>query len=163
MKKLIRPAALKDAAQIGFVHYTAWQETYVGLIDAAYLAERTVERSTKMAQQSWKDMCVAVLDGKIVGFCGYGASRDEDVPDAGEVQGIYLLREAQHLGLGRMLMGDALRRLKDAGYREAVLWVLKGNEQAIRFYEKAGFAPDGAEKTAVLGTPVAELRYSRKL
>ena len=33
----------------------------------------------------------------------------------------------------------------------------------IRFYEKEGFQPDGAEKTAVLGTPVTELRYRRRL
>ena len=31
------------------------------------------------------------------------------------------------------------------------LWVLDGNERAIRFYERYGFRFDGAEKTIRLG------------
>ena len=170
MEKLIRPATLEDAKQIGYVHYTAWQETYTGLIDAEFLAGLSAERSTKMAEGFWQNMSVAVYDGKIVGMCGISASRDADTPDAGEVQGIYLLQEAQGKGLGRMLMEDALKRLKDAGYTEVTLWVLKGNDKAMCFYEKAGFAPDGAEKTDARVMPLSgrqccltELRYRREI
>ena len=170
MEKMIRPAVFEDAAQIGYVHYMAWQETYKGLIDAEYLAGLSVERSVKIAEWTWKNTAVAVLDGKIMGFCGISASRDEDMPDAGEVQGIYLLQVAQGKGLGRMLMEDALKRLKAAGYTEVILWVLKGNGKAMRFYEKAGFHPDGAEKTEVREMPVSgrqccltELRYRRTI
>ncbi|MBP3704989.1 MAG: GNAT family N-acetyltransferase [Clostridia bacterium] len=164
MEKQIRPATVEDAAAIGYVHYKSWQETYAGLVDPEFLASQTLERSVKNMEWAWKDICAAVYNGKIVGFCGCSAARDEDVgPTVGEVQGIYLLQEAQGIGLGRMLMEDALQRLRAAGYSEVILWVLKGNEKAIRFYEKAGFQPDGAEKTAVLGTPVTELRYRRRL
>ena len=40
-------------------------------------------------------------------------------------------------------MQAALEQLK--GYSKICLWVLKDNIRAIRFYQKCGFAPDGAE------------------
>ncbi|NUL25824.1 hypothetical protein HRW17_26205, partial [Streptomyces lunaelactis] len=45
-----------------------------------------------------------------------------------------------------------------------LLWVLKENDRARRFYEKAGFAPDGAEEPfEVDGVAVPEVRYARAL
>lgn len=161
MKTEIRPATVLDVPALAFVHHTAWQETYTGLIDQTFLDARTVERSAKNMEKAWPEINVAVCDGRVIGLCGCSASRDADTPpDTGEIQGIYLLRDFQHLGLGRALMEDALRRLQESGYRKVTLWVLDSNAKAIRFYEKAGFSPDGAVKTAVLGTPVKELRYA---
>ena len=40
-------------------------------------------------------------------------------------------------------MEAGLEKLKD--YPKVNLWVLKGNNRAIRFYEKCGFCPDGNE------------------
>lgn len=81
----------------------------------------------------------------------------------GEIQGIYLLRAYQRHGLGRALLEDGLRRLRAAGYPSVCLWVLSTNENARRFYEKNGFVPDGTEKTEILGEPITEVRYVRKL
>jgi RimJ/RimL family protein N-acetyltransferase len=47
-------------------------------------------------------------------------------------------------GLGRALTDAALAELRAVGYRRVVLWTLTGNARARRFYDKAGFAPDGA-------------------
>lgn len=164
MKTEIRPATAQDVPALALVHHTAWQETYTGLIDQAYLDARTVERSAKNMEIAWPTLHVAVCDDRVVGFSGHSASRDADVPPlTGEIQGIYLLRDFQHMGIGRALMEVALEYLRSAGYKRAYLWVLDSNAQAIRFYEKAGFHPDGATKTAVLGTPVTELRYIRDL
>jgi hypothetical protein len=66
----------------------------------------------------------------------------------------------------------SVRRTADEGYREAILWVLAGNERARRFYEAAGWTLDGAQKTehiggagaaAGAGTTVTEVRYRRTL
>ena len=43
------------------------------------------------------------------------------------------------------------------GKRIAV-WVLKGNDKAIRFYERYGFRFDGTESEIELGTPNTEIR-----
>jgi RimJ/RimL family protein N-acetyltransferase len=45
-----------------------------------------------------------------------------------------------------------------------LLWVLKGNTRARRFYERQGFAADGAEEPfEVDGVPVPEVRYTKAL
>jgi RimJ/RimL family protein N-acetyltransferase len=44
------------------------------------------------------------------------------------------------------------------------LWVLRDNERARRFYERAGWSFDGTEKEDVVaGATVTEVRYRRDL
>jgi hypothetical protein len=44
------------------------------------------------------------------------------------------------------------------------LWVLASNEQARRFYEAAGWRPDGGAQTIELGgATLEEVRYRREL
>jgi ribosomal protein S18 acetylase RimI-like enzyme len=61
-----------------------------------------------------------------------------------------------------MLMVAGLRRLAQAGRREAILWVLEANQRARRFYEAGGWRPDGSAKTLELhGFPLVQVRYRR--
>ena len=53
-------------------------------------------------------------------------------------------------------MSAAVAKL--SGYEKIALWVLKGNERAVRFYESYGFRPDGTEAEIMLGAPNTELR-----
>jgi RimJ/RimL family protein N-acetyltransferase len=85
-------------------------------------------------------------DGEIKGFAGGGAARDDDVTGAGEVFAIYLLAEHWGTGIGRRLMEAVTESLVEAGFKEAVLWVLEGNARARRFDEAAGWLRDGAAK-----------------
>ena len=59
-------------------------------------------------------------------------------------------------GLGYALMNAAVEKL--SAYEKIAVWVLKGNERAIRFYERYGFRFDGTEAEIMLGTPNTELR-----
>lgn len=45
---------------------------------------------------------------KVVGFAVYGPSRDEDLPDAGEVVAIYVLSEYYGRKIGYRLMNEAV-------------------------------------------------------
>jgi GNAT superfamily N-acetyltransferase len=81
----------------------------------------------------------------------------------GEVYALYVIPDWWSTGTGRSLMSCAVATLSDAGYQRAVLWVLEANDRARRFYEKAGWIPDGASNVlAGLGRAV-EVRYSRPL
>jgi len=52
----------------------------------------------------------------------------------------------------------------DNGFTAVVLWVLETNARARRFYEVAGFAPDGGEQVETFGAvPLREVRYRRAL
>lgn len=140
----------------GFVHYTSWQETYKGLVDATYLNEMSIEKCVEMAKRWPDNILVAKIDGKVVGFVSYGKSPNADLENAGEIFALYVLKYYQHQKIGLALMNAAFEHLKD--FKTIVLWVLKGNEHAIHFYETYGFSFDGASEEIVLGTTNTELR-----
>ena len=56
------------------------------------------------------------------------------------------------------LTDAALDGLRTAGYRRVVLWTLTENARARRFYDKAGFAPDGAINVLAALGQAEELR-----
>lgn len=142
----IREMRPEDYDQKGYVHWKCWQETYSGLMDERFLAKQTLEKCQAIARRWPGNTLVALLDGEII---GYGCFiRHED--NQGEVSAIYLLKEAQGMGIGRNLMDALVEQL--AGCSPITLWVLKGNDHAIGFYEHYGFRLDGTEKILPLGT-----------
>jgi pyridoxine 4-dehydrogenase len=166
----VRPATLDDAEAIASAHVRAWQAAYRGLMPQDYLDR--LDLGARVAR--WRellaapgDVFVAETAGRtILGFTGLGPSRDEDGDPVttGEVQAIYLAPEAWGQGTGRQLMADAVARLARRGFTRATLWVLSTNARARRFYEAAGWTPDGATKDDDRhGFPVTEIRYTRSL
>ncbi len=162
MNIIIKP--METNAEIrgkAYVHWKAWQEAYAGLIDADYLASRTLESAERTAFR-YRDRLLVALDGeRVVGFAGYGPYRDDTLPDTGEVYALYILKEYYGQGVGRQLMDAAMARLNR--YSRIALWVLKNNVRAIRFYRKCGFEFDGAEEILNMGTPATEVRMCRKM
>ena len=54
--------------------------------------------------------------------------------------------------------------MRSAGFGEAILWVLEGNERGERFYRAAGWEHDGGSKLDKFqGATVTELRYRKRL
>jgi ribosomal protein S18 acetylase RimI-like enzyme len=82
----------------------------------------------------------------VLGFVTFGPSRDADTAGLGEIYALYVDPDRYGGGLGRMLMADARERLRETGIDEAILWVLRGNERAQRFYSAEGWTPDGATR-----------------
>ena len=64
----------------GYVHCTAWQEAYRGIVCDQYLDTMSVEATTARARQFPENTLVAKDKDKVVGFAVYGPSRDEDLP-----------------------------------------------------------------------------------
>jgi GNAT superfamily N-acetyltransferase len=96
----------------------------------------------------------------IYGFATTGRSHDSDLPDLGEVWAIYVDPQYWGTGVGRLLMDASRDQLRRDGAREALLWVLAGNERARRFYEIGGWRPDGARRMEIFGdSALEEVRY----
>lgn len=144
----------------GYVHYQSWIETYTGLIDQNYLKTRTLEKCIEIAKKYPDNTFVCDVDGKIVGFACYGQSRNEDLDNAGEIFAIYVLKEYQNKGIGKMLMDACFHALKD--YKKIVVWALSTNDKAIGFYKHLGFIEDGKTKVEDLKiTSLKEVRLIR--
>ena len=144
----------------GYVHCTAWQEAYRGIVCDRYLDTMTVEATTVRARKFPENTLVAKDKDKVVGFAVYSPSRDEDLPDAGEVDAIYVLSEYYGRKVGYRLMNEAISRLSE--FDTIFVWVLEKNERAIRFYHRYGFEFDGSKKEWNLGTPVTIVRMVKK-
>lgn len=153
----IKPMQTEDEVDgKGHVHFLSWHETYTGLINDHYLRGITEEKCRSIAHQ-WPDRILVAMDGDmVIGFVAYGAYRDNTLPDCGEVYALYVLASYHGQKIGYALMNAALEKL--APYAQVALWVLKGNEKAIRFYERYGFHFDGTEQSILLGTPNTECR-----
>ena len=169
----IRPAVPTDAAAVAAVHVASWQGAYRGVLpdevlDGPELAVSRLRLWERLLGEPGPRAVGLVAEddaAQIVAFLHAWPTRDDDDgPDTAEVAMIYASPDAWGTGAGRELMTTALDRLRDAGFTDVTLWVLDSNDRARRFYERAGFAIDGATKSEELrGTPVTEVRYRRPL
>ena len=168
---VIRPALPGDADAVARVHVESWRSAYRGLLPAEYLAGLTVEdRAPRWRERlrhigAREDVITAVRGGTIVGFASSGPARDSDCDDrvCGELYAIYLLEHEWGGGAGRALHEAAVAALREARFADATLWVLDTNDRARRFYEREGWAADGATKVERYGVRVTEVRYRRAL
>jgi ribosomal protein S18 acetylase RimI-like enzyme len=126
---------------------------------------RMWERVMATPRAAREGIMVAEIGGVAAGFAWTGACRDEGAPESlGELQAINLDPEHWGTGAGSALLLAAHDALAEAGFAEAILWVLPDNSRARRFYEAHGWLADGAERDVELGggQKIPEVRYARR-
>ncbi|BDZ49718.1 N-acetyltransferase [Frondihabitans sucicola] len=163
----VRDAVVDDATGIARVHVDSWRETYAGVLNERFFSEDAFQRraafwSTYLQLDPRPGfLAVAETGGRIVGFANSGESIGVDAehgfPAARPITlfSIYLLAQQQGTGAGQALHDSVI------GGRPAQLWVLQGNDRATAFYERNGFAFDGAEFVDPRDSNLIELRMVR--
>jgi GNAT superfamily N-acetyltransferase len=167
---IVRLATAADADAIARMHVESWRVAYTGLMPDEAVAAFDAEARRRMWSEALAGerpagsaTFVAELDGAVVGVANVVAARDEP-SGIGELTHIYLHPDSWGRGVGRALLARAEESLRASGFREAVLWVLEGNERAERFYRAAGWTHDGGRKLDdFAGPPISELRYRKDL
>ncbi len=161
---MIRRAGLDDARAVAAAHVGTWEEAYRGLVPDELLERLDLEEREGFWRQiltgetqTW----VGEVDGAVAGFVSVGATREADRPGWGELYAIYVRAAHWGSGLGGELLETGELALRELGYSHAMLWVLRDNPRARRFYEKHGWRFDGSVKDFFPG--VAEVRYERQL
>jgi ribosomal protein S18 acetylase RimI-like enzyme len=188
---VIRSASAADAPQIAGVMRDSWFAAYGGIIAHQIIDEVTAPDGGARVRQSfrtrpWQHMIAAVAPRPqpaaaaaapgIVGYASFGPELDVlgmswpyPRTAAGaegrvaELYALYVHPAWWSTGTGRALMDQVLASVSGAGYRCITLWVLQDNARARCFYERAGFAPDGARRGLPDLGGVAEIRYRRAL
>ena len=143
MNYTIRKRERKDCFDVANVTVLAWNETYKGIVPDEEL-NRLLNVKDEIGQRSYNEFdpkrnnkLVLEVNGKIVGFVGYGESDDVDYTGIGEIQALYILNEAHGLGLGRKLVNEAINELKKMGYSSMIISCFKGNP-SNEFYKHIG-------------------------
>lgn len=150
---MIRAARREDARPLAELEVRAWRWAYVDIVDEQEMI--TVQaREQRWTQRPVDGAFVAEIAERIVGVVQIGACAEE--PGVGALRGLYVEPAAQGAGLGAALHDLALSELRAAGHRAATLWVFTANGHARGFYERRGWAPDGAHGE---WHGAAELRY----
>ena len=147
----VQPATTSDTETIARIYIDSWNASFGELLSQA---DRTV--TIELSERWRRDLAlpvphrwwVAETEGVIVGFAGIGPSRDPVDPHLGELDTIAVDTPYWRTGVGRALISQALHYLKVDGYREAILWTVRGYGQAIAFYEAMGWRRDGAVRDA---------------
>lgn len=137
----IRMAKKEDAAKIMEVNIKTWETAYASIVDPKFIEKRwqtydaSVERIASQIQNLEMTIFVAEIDGVIVGFASGGESRGARFEK--ELYAIYVIKEAQGLGIGHALF-DRIKTLFIAqGAKQMIIWALAENPYR-KFYERLG-------------------------
>jgi ribosomal protein S18 acetylase RimI-like enzyme len=134
----IRPAGVDDADAIAALHAASWRSAYRGIFNDDTLGpsldgERRDHWRAKLAAMTADDTVLIAGD---MGFIAVWAKGD---PGFGAyIDNLHVHPERRSGGLGRRLLGEAMRRVVRRGERGAYLWVFDDNVRAIDFYRRLG-------------------------
>ncbi|MFD3500568.1 GNAT family N-acetyltransferase [Streptomyces sp. NPDC058678] len=160
---------LADCDRVSEIRVRGWRSAYRGLMPQSFLDALSVTKEAERRRSLFSARAsdgvvnlVAERGGEIVGWAAHGPYRDGDTRNAdAELYAIYVDSAYLGSGVGRALLEESAEQCR--AQARLFLWVLKGNTRARRFYERAGFLPDGAEEPfEVDGVLVPEVRYVRE-
>ena len=155
----IRRAAPDDAEALTHLHLDCWDDAYTGLVPQELLDARRADVASRVgkwrtALENGAVVWLAEHGAELVGFSGAADGRDPVGAIATELRVLYVRAAWWGTGVGHTLLEAAL------GDRAAYLCVLEGNDRAIGFYERHGFARDGHVEDAPEGPHVRMVRQS---
>ena len=164
----VREAAPSDVEAIAALHLASWRVAYRGIVPDEFLDGITLESRVERWRRAFSpsespliETTVALHGGAIRGVCSFGPQRELPARGIGEVYALHVQPESRRRGLGKLLLDDAVRRLRARGFGGAVLWVLRDNASARRFYEAQGWSANGEELIEERsGYVIPETRYA---
>lgn len=145
------------------MHVASWRSTYRGLVPGAFLDSLSeagyAERWTRFIDGRSTRVYVVEHDGEMVGFASGGRERAEESDYSGELYAIYILDAFQRHGYGRELVRAVVAGLRDMGFDDMIIWVLRDNQPARLFYERLGGVYVRAQPTTIGPATLEEVAY----
>jgi ribosomal protein S18 acetylase RimI-like enzyme len=162
MNLTIRKAKIEDAGSIAHVQVETWKTTYAGIVSDVFLASLNKEDRMRSWQEQILADSISIFlaedETGIFGFVAGGAVREKlDDYDA-ELYAIYLLRERQRQGVGRILGLALASALQARGFTSMLVWVLEQNP-SMSFYERLGAVQVARKIIDIGGASLQELAF----
>ena len=153
----IRLNRIEDQEGMAKIKVDCWQDTYKNIIDQSYLDSLNYEIQTNKYIDSfdeYKNMVLVaedVNDHKIIGYSCFSTDANE-YADA-ELISLYIDKNYSRRGVGTSLLRETIKELKKYNKKTMMLWCIKENKNAIKFYEKMG-GIKAFDKMAKIGNKV---------
>lgn len=109
---------------------------------SAFLASH--ERESGYDEKRWRqefargEWNVMLTGGREAGLLGV-TREPEMLFEECYLEYLWVARDCRRSGLGSMFVRTVLERLRDSGVRTVSLYILNGNQDAMRFYQQLGF------------------------
>ncbi len=105
---------------------------------AMYENEKVFDELKWRAEFSRGDWTVSMHDEQLAGIVG--CTREASTPaDERYLEYLWVAPLWRNKGVARTMVTAVLDRLRNSGVRTAYLWVLDGNDAAVRLYKRVGF------------------------
>jgi GNAT superfamily N-acetyltransferase len=168
-KMNVRKMLVSDIPDVAQAHRMAWQIAYRVILSDALLdslSQAEFERNWQgILQRPNRATLVAESKGRAIGYVAFGPDPDSTKDSAcGEIIGLYVHPDHWGHGAGGRLISEALAQLGQHGFTAAIVWAMRDNERACRFYQQHGFCLDGRNREAECrGETFTEVRLSREI
>lgn len=146
----IRSAAPSDLDSIVEVFRACWNISYQDLLPSTVREDMTIEAAKNMwsgAVQPHPDRStlIAEIEGKVVGIARFGIDPEND--NSGHLFSLYIHPRYSGQGIGRALLQETIKQVREKGFTSQSLWVFKDNENAKKLYLSESFTPSGEIRT----------------
>jgi lincosamide nucleotidyltransferase A/C/D/E len=161
----VRVATVDDVAAVCTVRMRSWRAAYHGLMPQAVIDSIDIgtmwsawRAAVRVPPSPAMRLFVAGPPGTVH---AYAMVRPDDGNGrAAQVAAMYSDPTAWGTTAGWSAFTTGVEFLRSLGYADLSLWMLKGNGRAGRFYERAGWLPDGEEQTTTTAEgSYVEVRY----
>lgn len=151
---MIREANINDVDEITDLLLDTWETTYNNIFPKEVFEQRRNTRNNRIESIKIIIDTIYVYEekGKILGQLSIIDARG--YIDAGEVQSIYVLKEAQGKGIGKQLLNKAFDELRKK-YNKIIIRCLKDNS-SLEFYKYIGGTVINTEEIVVLNKKYIE-------
>ena len=128
---VIRKRKKEDSQELAHCIATVWNTTYKGIVDDEFL-ENLLKGEKDSAKRLEKNILekpfyyVLTLDDKIIGWT-YFELETEGYENTAEIHSLYVLKEYQNKGYGKLLYNYAINEIKSHGINKLLIGCLDGN------------------------------------
>ncbi|MGI8857805.1 MAG: GNAT family N-acetyltransferase [Thermomicrobiales bacterium] len=141
----MRSATRADAAAIARLHLDNWRAAYRGivpddLLDGITAVSRFLHWDGVLADPDGAEFVFVAEDagGRLLGIASGGPELGGDPCYRGELYVLHVRADMQGRGVGRALMRAVAERLAADGITTLIVWMLRENAPARRFYAALG-------------------------
>ena len=141
MTPIIRKRKVEDSNELAHSIALVWNTTYKGIVDDAFLKE-LIDNENESAERlrnninEQPDYYILTLQNKIIGWIYYTLDSNK-YENAAEIHSLYILKEYQGNGYGKLLYNYTVKNIKKKGIKKLIIGCLDGNS-SNNFYKHLG-------------------------